>query len=70
MLNQLFSAAISSQAAAIEAIYDNTLQATTYVKAGNVELQKTIEVNRSTRWYILVLLLVATLCLLFLDWFH
>lgn len=69
-LNQLFSAAISSQAEAIEAIYENALVSAAFVATGNVHLDKTIKVNRSTQKYIFVLLLVATLCLLFFDWLN
>ncbi len=38
------------------------------IKKGNVEIRKTIEVNRSTQKYIFVLLLAATLGVLLLDW--
>ena len=69
-LNQLFSAAISSQTAAIEATYENALQATAFVMAGNKDLAETIKINRSSQYYVLVLLLVATAGLLFFDWFH
>jgi hypothetical protein len=41
---------------------------TQHLKKGNVEIRKTIAVNRSTQKYIVALLLAATLGLLFLDW--
>jgi hypothetical protein len=40
------------------------------IKLGNRELKKTVKVNQSTQRHILVLLLAATLGLLFLDWFN
>lgn len=40
------------------------------VSAGNVDLRKAVQYGRSSQRQILVLLLVATLCLLFLDWFN
>ena len=45
------------------------LEATKHVEGGNVQLQKAIRMNTSTRWYIFVLFMVASLGLLFLDWF-
>jgi syntaxin 18 len=64
------SGASATQAEAIETVYMAALEATTNLKAGNESLVKTIAVNRSTTRYIAVLLLVASACLLFLDWFN
>jgi hypothetical protein len=69
-LGQLLSTAISSQALAIEAIYENALEASAYVAAGNEHLKKAIKLNRSFQRYIIVLVLVATASLLFFDWFN
>ncbi len=69
-LNQLFSSAVSSQAQAIEAVYENAVMASAYVRTGNEHLGQAIKINRSTQYYIVVLLLVLTACLLFFDWFH
>lgn len=38
------------------------------IGSANVQLHKTIKVNASSRKYLLVFLLVASLGLLFLDW--
>lgn len=40
------------------------------IKRGNQELKSTVKINRSTQRHILVLLLAATLGLLFFDWFN
>ncbi|KAG2489074.1 hypothetical protein HYH03_012510 [Edaphochlamys debaryana] len=69
-LNQMFSAAVLSQASTIEEIYMAAVDATHNLTAGNESLRKTVDVNRSTSRYIVVLLLVATLGLLFFDWFN
>ena len=45
------------------------VEATKNVEGGNVQLQKAIRLNTSARWYIFVLFMVASLGLLFLDWF-
>lgn len=67
-LNNMLSTAVLHQAQAIEAIYDNAVDATMFVVRGNTSLTQAVAVNRSTRRYILVLLLVASLSLLFYDW--
>ncbi len=57
------------QAEQIEALYAEAVEASSYITRGNVELRKTIEVNRSSQKYVIVLLLVAAGLLLFFDWF-
>ena len=52
----------------IEAIYDNAVEATVMVGRGNASLTKAVAVNRSSRRYILVLFIVASLSLLLYDW--
>lgn len=69
-LNQLFSAAVLAQAEQLEELYMNALDASHNIVAGNTALVKTIEVNRSSSRYILALFVVASLCLLFYDWFN
>lgn len=69
-LFQVFSSAVHSQAEAIEHIYDAACEATHFVAAGNESLVKTIAVDRSSQRYLLVLLMVATLCLLLYDWMN
>jgi hypothetical protein len=41
-----------------------------HIKRGNVDLKKTIQLNRSSRYYLLVLLIMLSLLLLFFDWFN
>ena len=69
-LGQLLSTAISSQALAIEEIYENALESSAYVAAGNEHLKEAIKLNRSYQRYVIVLVLVATASLLFFDWFN
>ena len=58
------------QAEAIEAIYNSAVEASGFIARGNQDLKQTVKINRSTQWYILVLLLVATLGLLIFDWLN
>eukprot|EP00878_Enallax_costatus_P023300 GHUV01024772.1.p2 GENE.GHUV01024772.1~~GHUV01024772.1.p2 ORF type:complete len:107 (+),score=29.21 GHUV01024772.1:1877-2197(+) len=69
-INQMVSTAVMHQAEMIETLYNNAVDATYHVQRGNVELKKTIRVNRSSRMYLLVLFIVAGLLLLFFDWFN
>lgn len=69
-LNQMLSTAVMQQVESIEMLYNNALEATAHIKMGNVDIKKTIEVNKSTRKYVFVLMLVASLLLLFFDWFN
>ncbi|GAX82039.1 hypothetical protein CEUSTIGMA_g9467.t1 [Chlamydomonas eustigma] len=69
-LNQIFSSLISSQAQAIETVYENAVEASFHINTGNQYLDKTIRANRSTQYYIFVILGIATFSLLFFDWFY
>lgn len=69
-LNQMISTAVMQQAEMIEQLYNNAVESTTNIKRGNRELKKTIQLNRSARYYTLVLLVTAGLLLLFFDWFN
>ncbi|KAG2450660.1 hypothetical protein HYH02_004500 [Chlamydomonas schloesseri] len=69
-LNQMFSTAVLAQAETIESIYMAAVEATHNITRGNESLTKTVAINRSSTRHILVLLLLATACLLFFDWFN
>ena len=45
------------------------VEATVNVDRGNVHLGKAIRHNTSARWYVFWILMSASLCLLFLDWY-
>lgn len=69
-LNQAFSAAIFQQAEQIETLYNEAVQASENIQLGNVQLEKTVRVNKSSRKCLLILLFVFSLALLFVDWFY
>ena len=69
-LNQAFSAAIFHQAEQIEHLYQEAVQATEHISMGNVQLEKTIRVNKGSRKYLLIMLLFFSIGLLFLDWWY
>jgi hypothetical protein len=67
-LNQMLSTAVHHQQQQIELLYDEAVAATRNLRQGNTELRKTVRVNRSTRSYVLALLLTASALLLLFDW--
>lgn len=69
-LNQMFSAAITQQSEQIEQLYAEAVAATTNISRANVQLGKAVRTNRSARKYLLVFFLVASLGMLFLDWWN
>lgn len=69
-LNQAFSAAVFHQAEQIETLYEQAVEASHNIEQGNVQLEKTIRVNKSSQKCMFVLLLSFSLFLLFLDWFY
>jgi syntaxin 18 len=69
-LNQAFSAAIFQQAEQIETLYNEAVQASENIQMGNVQLEKKVRVNKSSRKCLLFLLFVFSLALLFVDWFY
>lgn len=69
-INQMISTAVMQQAEMIEQLYNNAVDATHNIKRGNVDLKKTIQLNRSSRYYLLVLMVTLSLLLLFFDWFN
>jgi syntaxin 18 len=69
-LNQMFSAAVAHQSAQIEKLYAEAVAATGHIGAANVQLGKAVRANRSSQKCMLVLLLLASAGLLFLDWWY
>jgi syntaxin 18 len=69
-LNQAFSAAVFHQAEQIETLYNEAVAATSNIGQGNIQLEKTIRVNKSSRKCMMVLLFLFSLGLLFVDWFY
>ncbi|KAK9861603.1 hypothetical protein WJX84_001892 [Apatococcus fuscideae] len=69
-LNSLFAAQVMQQADQIEQLYSEAVQATADISAGNMQLTKAIRYNTSTRKIMLAILLMASLSLLFWDWFY
>ncbi|KAL3688506.1 hypothetical protein R1sor_014815 [Riccia sorocarpa] len=69
-LNHLFSTHVLHQAQQIELLYQQALDATTFVEKGNKELTKAIKRSSSSRLYIVLVMTVLTLTLLFLDWYQ
>ncbi|KAF5838947.1 hypothetical protein DUNSADRAFT_1893 [Dunaliella salina] len=70
VLNQMFSTAVLHQAESIESIYSAAVDASQNISTGNVDLQKAVNYGRSSQRQILIILLAATLGLLFFDWFN
>lgn len=69
-LNQMLSSQIMNQAEQIEQIYTDAVQASYNMVTGNRHLTKAAEYSRSSRRYILVLMICASIILLFLDRFY
>ena len=68
-LNSVFSTQIREQAEQLEALYEEALDTTSHFDRGNVELEKTLRRNKAGSRYILTIVIIATLLLLFLDWY-
>lgn len=69
-LNQAFSAAVAHQTGQIEAVYVEAVRATGHIGAANVQLHKTVAAGKGAQRTLLVFMLLATLGLLFMDWWH
>ncbi len=69
-LNQMFSTAIAAQSEQIEKLYSEAVEATRHISAANVQLSKAVRTNRSARKFMLLFFLVASLAVLFLDWWN
>lgn len=67
---QMFSTAITQQSEQIEQLYSAAVEATQHISKANVQLGKAVKTNSSARKYMLAFFLVASLCLLFLDWWY
>eukprot|EP00884_Botryococcus_braunii_P009097 jgi/Botrbrau1/18189/Bobra.53_1s0054.2 len=68
-LNQMFSSQVMLQASQIEQLYDQALVATRNIERGNVHLDKAIALNTSARMYVVYIMLLASMMLLFFDWY-
>lgn len=69
-LNQMFSTAIVQQAQQIEQLYAEAVAATSTIGGANVQLDKAIRANKAGQKCMFLLFLVASLGLLFLDWWY
>ncbi|KAK2076743.1 hypothetical protein QBZ16_005503 [Prototheca wickerhamii] len=69
-LNQAFSAAVSHQTEQIERLYAEAVRATGHLERANVQLDKTARANRGGHWTLVAFMLLATLGLLLMDWWH
>jgi syntaxin 18 len=67
-LSSLFASHVHTQAAQIETLYAQAIEATFHLKTGNVELRKTIERRSDAQRMIARLMFFATFALLFVDW--
>ncbi|KAK9814329.1 hypothetical protein WJX72_004076 [[Myrmecia] bisecta] len=68
-LNSMFSTQVMHQSEQIEQLYSQAVEATKYAESGNVQLQKAIKLNSSSRKIVMWLMLLASAMLLFLDWY-
>jgi len=66
-LGGMLSTAVQGQQQQIELLYEEAVAATRSLRLGNAELRKTVRVGRSTRSYVLALLLTASVLLLLFD---
>lgn len=69
-LNQMFSTAILHQSHQIESLYNQAVAVTGTLGSANVQLGKAVRMNRSSQWCMFLLLLFASLGILFLDWWY
>jgi syntaxin 18 len=67
-LNHLFSTQVVQQAQKIEQLYQEALHATVHMQRGNAELVKAHGYNSSGRKWFVLLMLMASLVLLVLDY--
>lgn len=70
ILNQMFSTAILHQSEQIEKLYSQAVAATGSIQAANIQLDKAVKTNKSSQKLMFFLLLTASLCLLFVDWWY
>ena len=69
-LNQMLSSQIMNQSEQIEQVYTDAIQASLNMTRGNVHLKKAVHLNKSTMKYVAVILILASLTLLFFDRFY
>ena len=69
-LNQMLSSQIMNQSEQIEQVYTDAIQASLNMTRGNVHLKKAVNLNKSTMKYVAVILILASLTLLFFDRFY
>ena len=67
-LSSLFASHVHTQAAQIETLYSQAVDATRAVQTGNVELRKTIERRSDAQRLVAYVMFAATFALLFIDW--
>ncbi len=60
---------LSAQGEQVDQIYDEAVKATEYISSGNDQLRKAQSRFASSRFFVLVFLLIASAVLLFLDWY-
>lgn len=68
-LSHLFSTRVLQQAQQIEQLYNQAVEATTYIKKGNTELRKTVDRNSDGRIFVILFFVIMILAVLFLDWY-
>jgi len=69
-LNQMFSTAILHQSEQIEKLFQEAVAATTTLGRANVQLDKAVKTNKSAQKCMFILLVMASVMLLFLDWWY
>ncbi len=69
-LNQMFSTAILHQSEQIEKLFHEAVAATTTLGRANVQLDKAVKTNKSAQKCMFILLVMASVMLLFLDWWY
>ena len=69
-LNQMFSTAILHQSEQIEKLFHEAVAATTTLGRANVQLDKAVKANKSAQKCMFILLVMASVMLLFLDWWY
>jgi len=69
-LNQMFSTTILHQSHQIESLYNQAVAVTGTLGSANVQLDKAVRTNRSSQRCMFLLLIFASLGILFLDWWY
>ncbi len=69
-LNQVFSSQIQEQSEQLELLYEEAMQVSMNFEKGNKELTKAKEYNKQGGRIIIIIILLATFSLLFLDWYQ